>query len=172
MPYCHTSTDWDTRYPDKSKPKPKKESPLNGSFVITPYGPMFVFDPAKEEEEVKAPAPIDGTDGLDGGYAPYTGPSIGMRKGHPVAAVIISILSILLCPLFPLALIGIGLGAGCRQSHPKAVAVAVILSFIGLLACAALCVWIFLYGGWGIIKDLWLSLFGKKEALMNFFTLL
>ena len=184
-PYCQTPTDWDTRWPDKSKPKPQPrvQTPLNGSFVITPYGPMFVFDPVKPLEaakELAAPAPVapEIYEPIDEEEeempATYT-ETYQVGKGRPALAILFGILSILCAVGFPFlyawigliagivlaavsvvcALVGIGLGIACKDSHPKAGIAATILGFIGLVACAALCVWMFLgSSGLGYIKDL------------------
>ncbi len=191
LQYCPRGhfNEWDKRYPRLDLPReepPRPVSPLNGSFVITPYGPMFVFDPTPAPKPQPQPQPQPQP------VAPAPAPVLLPPEEEPksedafkapvnkraIAGIIFSILSILCAVAFPvayayfnsiiagivvaavsvvLALIGIGLGFSGRAARPKTGAAAIVLGIIGILACAAACLWVFLYGGLDMVKG-WLNI--------------
>ena len=172
-PRCRHYNDWDRIYPDgNARQEPVyTPSPLNGSFVITPYGPMFVFDPmpapapepprkpapmlTPEPEETPAPAPVPVSDKRSVIGLVFSILAILCTAGfiaafafdYTIVGIVVTVAA------FLFGFIGIGLGVSGKDAHPKTGIAAVLIGFIAVLAAAAACVWLFLYDGIATVRD-------------------
>ena len=161
-PHCGTETSWNQEKKERSA-----APAMQGGFVITPYGPMYVFDvpasaPVEPPKPVR-PQPVEPEAPVEVAPAPVneTKPAPEEKKSRGIGALILSIIGVLLFPIFPIALIALYLGIVGREDHKGISVVTIIFSVIALLLLVAAGIWLWL-GGWN-----WLmGLFGSAAVTL------